>query len=63
MSKKSNKFEPSDFDEGESIDSILKEFELDLPDEDDAFFGIEIESLEEYLEKVDKKKIKIGSIK
>lgn len=50
MPQKSNKFD-SDFNDVEDIDSILKEFELAMPDEDDAFFGIELESLEEYLEK------------
>jgi hypothetical protein len=51
MPKKLSKFDP-DFDDVDDIESLLKEFELSMPDEDDAFFGIELESLEEYLEKV-----------
>ena len=50
MPKKPSKFD-SDFDDIEDIDSLLREFELTLPDEDDTFYGIELESLEEYLEK------------
>lgn len=55
MSKKRNSFD-NDFDDVEDIGSILKEFELNLPDEDDAFFDIELESLEAYLENTNKKK-------
>lgn len=51
MPKKPSRFDP-DFDDIEDVDSLLKEFELTLPDEDDTFYGIELESLEEYLEKV-----------
>lgn len=51
MPKKPSKFD-TDFDDAEDVDSLLREFELTLPDEDDAFYGIELESLEEYLEKV-----------
>jgi len=51
MPQKQNKFDNNEFEDGHNIDDLLKEFELNLPDEDDAFFGIELESLEEYLEK------------
>jgi hypothetical protein len=51
MARKPSKFD-TDFEDVDDIDSLLKEFELSMPDEDDAFFGIELESLEEYLEKV-----------
>lgn len=57
--KRSNNFD-IDFDDVEDVNSLLKEFELDLPDEDDAFFDIELESLEEYLEKVKIKTNKNG---
>ena len=51
MSPKRNTSFDNDFEYGEDVDFLLKEFELDLPDEDDAFFEIELESLEEYLDK------------
>jgi hypothetical protein len=51
MARKPSKFD-TDFEDVDDIESLLKEFELSMPDEDDAFFGIELESLEEYLEKV-----------
>lgn len=56
MSRKPNSFD-NDFEDVENVSDLLREFELDLPDEDDAFFDIELESLEEYLGKV-KKKVK-----
>lgn len=55
MAKPLNRFD-NDVDDIGNIDSILKEFELNLPDEDDAFFDIELESLESYLENSNKKK-------
>jgi hypothetical protein len=60
MSRKQNNFD-NDFEDVENVNDLLKEFELDLPDEDDAFFDIELESLEEYLGKVKKKPNKNGS--
>lgn len=59
MSNKYNNYD-NDFSDVSDIEEILKEFDLDLPDEDDAFFEIEQETLEEYLENY---KIKLDKVK